>query len=479
MNDEVHVHIYTDGGADKDKPVSGWGYHGYFYNLEPSKKGMGNTKYLATATGYKSKKDAGKLEQVAMLNFIDGWGFNKDLITNNQVELMAAIDALENLKGLSDKVTFKKITVHVDSTYVLDGITKYVKKWKANGWKKSNNEEIKNKELWVRLDLIRDFFDGCLEWKHVKGHSEDLGNDLADRLATLAKNLNIRTESALDSNMDLREANGYFKAEPTNSRLLSHSYWYFNEGIPLDKDELGHWYYCGTHAAKDDIEDLGQAINNASYSVVCLKEPSREIDLVTNFQNSYFRGSRSRSLPVIGLMSTVLGGKNSKNLKEFDNGYLKHHSPSGNVFGIDGVDYTYHYKEPRLAKRAFDALNELTLRLRRYKNNNLWVNEKTYCLNSMLVDSSGKKPKLCSKIPTTGGKLELSIKTLADKSKPVRLILGVDLPNRNSLSKLADLNLDVHLVTWELDGVIKYATVVDCEEGFGIWCNYYSCLIMI
>ncbi|MEM9854587.1 MAG: ribonuclease HI [Pseudomonadota bacterium] len=93
--------------------------------------------------------------------------------TNNRMELMAAITALETL----DRPT--KLTLVTDSSYVKDGITKWVFGWKRNGWKKKGG--LKNVELWQRLDAARERHDVTWEW--VKGHAGHPENERADELA--------------------------------------------------------------------------------------------------------------------------------------------------------------------------------------------------------------------------------------------------------------------------------------------------------
>ena len=98
--------------------------------------------------------------------------------TNNRMELLAAIMALEEIK------TSSKITIYTDSIYVKNGITEWVLKWKINGWKNSNKEPVKNKDLWEKLDNLCQ--KNRVDWKWVKGHSTNKYNNLADELATQA-----------------------------------------------------------------------------------------------------------------------------------------------------------------------------------------------------------------------------------------------------------------------------------------------------
>ena len=95
--------------------------------------------------------------------------------TNNRMELMAAIMALEALKRPC------KVTLSTDSQYVLKGITEWLTNWKARGWKTAAKKSVKNEDLWRRLDAAIAKHD--IQWQWVKGHSGHPGNDLADSLA--------------------------------------------------------------------------------------------------------------------------------------------------------------------------------------------------------------------------------------------------------------------------------------------------------
>ncbi len=97
------------------------------------------------------------------------------LTTNNRMELLAAIHALEALERRS------AITVITDSTYVKNGVTTWIHGWKRNGWKTSAKKPVKNDDLWKRLDEAHAAHDVTWEW--VKGHAGHPENERADELA--------------------------------------------------------------------------------------------------------------------------------------------------------------------------------------------------------------------------------------------------------------------------------------------------------
>ena len=135
------VIIYTDGACRGNPGVGGWG----------------------VILSYK-----GKVKELC--------GGDKDT-TNNRMELMAAIQALEALTKPC------AVKLYSDSSYVLKGITEWMPNWKKRGWKTASKQPVKNVDLWQRLDTAITQHD--IEWKWVKGHSGDKGNDRADALANL------------------------------------------------------------------------------------------------------------------------------------------------------------------------------------------------------------------------------------------------------------------------------------------------------
>jgi ribonuclease HI len=100
---------------------------------------------------------------------------SKHNVTNNQMELTAAIEGLVALKEPCS------VVLYTDSKYVMDGITQWIHKWKKNNWRNASKKDVKNKELWQQLDNLIHFHE--VQWHWVKGHSGDAGNEMADLLA--------------------------------------------------------------------------------------------------------------------------------------------------------------------------------------------------------------------------------------------------------------------------------------------------------
>ena len=105
---------------------------------------------------------------------------SKKNTTNNQMELLAPIEALKKIpKG-------SKVQIFTDSKYVKSGITEWIYNWKKNGWKTANRQEVKNKDLWTELDILANEFE--ISWNWVKALSLDEVNNEVDLIAREAAN---------------------------------------------------------------------------------------------------------------------------------------------------------------------------------------------------------------------------------------------------------------------------------------------------
>jgi ribonuclease HI len=108
--------------------------------------------------------------------------------TNNRMELRAAIEALNALKETC------QVTLFTDSVYVMQGLTQWLPNWKRRGWKTADNKPVKNQDLWQALDAAVQRHQ--IDWRWVKGHNGDPGNEAADRLANEGVQLALTTAAA-------------------------------------------------------------------------------------------------------------------------------------------------------------------------------------------------------------------------------------------------------------------------------------------
>ena len=139
MDDLPTVEIFTDGACKGNPGPGGWG--------------------ALIRMGAREKEVSG----------------GDPLTTNNRMELTAVIEGLRALTKPCD------VVLHVDSTYVMNGVTKWIAGWKRNGWRTGDKKPVKNQELWEALDA--EVARHTVTWVWVKGHAGDPGNERADELA--------------------------------------------------------------------------------------------------------------------------------------------------------------------------------------------------------------------------------------------------------------------------------------------------------
>jgi ribonuclease HI len=125
---------------------------------------------------------------------LQGAGASKELFggelntTNNRMEIMAVIEALSALKRPC------QVTLYLDSEYVRKGITEWISGWKSRGWMTASKTPVKNVDLWQRLDALVSGGGHQIEWRWVRGHAGNAGNEQADALAN--KGVALALESA-------------------------------------------------------------------------------------------------------------------------------------------------------------------------------------------------------------------------------------------------------------------------------------------
>lgn len=131
--------------------------------------------------------------------------------TNNRMELQAAIEALSALKQPC------AVEFHTDSNYLRDGITKWLRGWKRNGWRTATKQPVKNEDLWQQLDAAA--APHLIKWHWVKGHAGDAGNERCDMLATAAIASVKKSHSREQIAAKLQEFNASLKAAATPDLL--------------------------------------------------------------------------------------------------------------------------------------------------------------------------------------------------------------------------------------------------------------------
>ncbi len=196
------ITIFTDGSSRGNPGPGGWG------------------AVIAMKEGARSKEIGEAQTQITEL------GGGEKMTTNNRMELTACVQGLVNTPKDSE------VTVLTDSSYVINGMTKWIHGWKRNGWKTKTKDDVLNKDLW--MELADEISTRQVQWKHVGGHVGILGNERCDHIATaFADGMDIKLykgsladydlPDVLDVSLDASKAKAK-KSSSAHSRAKAFSY---------------------------------------------------------------------------------------------------------------------------------------------------------------------------------------------------------------------------------------------------------------
>ncbi len=502
--------IYSDGSCKQGNPgYIGWGAHGYTYKETPDIKPQIAEGNYITNEGYvpihskaviglningKGKVDKhSTMKLVEVTSYIDFMGSALQLATNNEAELQGFTHTLERCFEKDLNV----ITVFVDSQYVRNGILDWCKGWERNDWKRQDGAPIPNVEWWIRAyDVYKRILAKGVQVKVVwiKGHSDDLGNNHADWLASIGAHYSA--DSKLRNEFAFTEPKGYWKNEIERHPFLNFKRIYFNSSEQYNTK--GHYFQADTGGA--DVL-IGKRIPETGLSIVKLRDFDPEIEEVKKRQYEIametnaiimMKLDRVFSKEVYPYLSTY--GKYSLSSNR-NNQYGNRNSQNNlNVNFVDKKPVTIEVNPTGLSMRAlesFNLLEELLDKFLQYRENGFNLVDNNNQLNahditSTFYDRTEKnvkgevqtqftlKPEFVVGFRDMSIDIEESYNDSLIKLK-VPLILGTDTLPRNSLKKLEAYKPSVYLLTWrEAEHSLRYATVIDCETGVGIWSNFFA-----
>jgi len=405
------VEIYTDGGCREiaDRLHAGWGVH--IVDGDRILQGRGDAS-------------------------IDMDG-NKYPVTNNVGELRAFIEAAK--KTLESG--WKSVTFNVDSQYVIKGTEKFVIGWEKNGWITTQGTEVKNKPLWeIVIDLKAKLNEAGVNWsfKWVKGHSGIPGNEAADALATAGITFSTNGMQDLWETKSPEEPKKKVKV-PAISGLVLGKRWIFvtdnEEAESASKKELGGLtpYMFADFEDNDELAGkyLGKPNAAATYSIVATKENIAYLDLVKETQNKLSAGKLK--MPVMGQLDKIHNKKNLTEIVTHDANCLG--NSKGCVSLWNDAFLTRLCSPALLSSFALRYLNSLWDRLVMYKRDG--VNEDAIDITDELFKKNDKGKYVLHDFITSQTKAIKVKLGHIDRPYTLTLTLGIDIPARNELNRLA------------------------------------------
>lgn len=486
--------VYTDGSCKYTNPgFIGWGGHGYIYKLVDGIKPTTVEGHIVTNEGYipsGRKKPLDTEKPVEVVSYLDFLGSSLTYGTNNEAELQAFTHTLERLSTEN----LNAINIYTDSQYVKNGITDWCRNWERHDWKKQDGAQVTNHSWWIRAyslykKLLTEGVAVSVNW--VKGHDDVFGNVHADILAGIGTNYSM--DMIARNEFKVTSAKGYWKQEIDRHPFLNFKRVYFNS---VDQYNIkGHYFQADTGGA--DLL-IGKRIPETGLAVVKLTEHDQAIEDVKKRQ---YEIAMETNAIIMMKLDTVFSKEVYPYLAEHGKYCLL--SSKGDNYGVrrnlninffDKQAVTVEVNPTGLSMRAlesFNLLEELLDRFLQYRENGFnlvdnniqlnahdatttFYNKEEKTVKGETLTTYTLRPEFVVGFRDMSIDIEETYKGSRVKLK-VPLILGTDVLPRNNLKKLETHKPTVYLLTWrESENSLRYATVVDCESGIGIWSNFFA-----
>lgn len=479
--------VHCDGSCDPNPGFAGSGIHGYIYeDVEPT-KGTGNPDYVLTAKDYVTKTDKALTPDehkiVTPIKYIDGYiSYAGNTNTNNFAELSAATAVLQ----LALEQGVSSLNMWSDSRYVTEGSEKHMPKWKLKGWKKPDGNVPASVELWQEFDrhlteLRAKGVKVRISW--CEGHTEgNFGNEMADAMAYIGSRHAVVGE--VKKVILLSEPQGYWKYETNRHPFFNHRRMYFNSDSAYTS--TGE-YYFGEEGKEDD--QRGKRSPDSAFSVVRLANPDHQLEMVRSHVSNM---AEDRNAIIVLRMDYMFRSDIHAALSKYATIPLRRRDYK--LLDLVLADRTEplvtEMTPEHIIQRTVNEIGNLGRILNEFMEgtDDLTVTDITPLIYETIVETKKSGDVSINKLRTNFivGTNEMTVPTNFRRPEGeldvvnIKLTLGLDMLDRNSLKRLEATNPSITLVTYrDGDASIRYATIVKSGEDIGIWAAPHSNLRII
>lgn len=470
--------VYTDGACSPNPGFGGSGAHGFIYrdeDIELKNTDKAPANNIITTIGYTNKplNSNNKLaRQVKPFNYINAmFTFGYEVSTNNIAEIVATTKILEYL--LDHEYNFKHIIIKTDSVYVERIYHKLIHK-EAMSYNYKEVPDLKNAEYYEIIDKL---LDRCIECntkvtlKKVKGHSDDMGNNLADSLAVTGR---LTSAKGIEGDyVKLYSGNKYWKPTITKHPLLRVNQLFFTHH---DRKTIGENKYI---IMDYDIDiEIGKKTHGAMFGLIELnKQNSKDIENILHIDKDISKG-----------LSTLTSVDMSAFYSQFHHVYkelcddLVYTNRNTHLEVMGDIPIVSPVYPQGLAKASLDkalTLNETLDRYKEYKTEKLLDSDTLFYVDitEHIYDISGKKPKIL-----LDGKDKFLKVNIDVNGKPLTLTIPLkrEIVDRNTLKQLEKnepkVFIEVNVVNSK---TLTYTTIVDIGDELGVYTNFYTAATII
>lgn len=471
----MHAIIYTDGSCGPVNPGMNWGsgIHGYIYKSDTvdGKSADRPTGYLITDIGYleETLSKQTTYKTVIPKYYINGFGSFMEMGTNNTGEIMGAVIGIQELLKLENEDKVDTILIKLDSTYVIGILDKLMNT--DFDWR---NEVKVNKEYWV---ILNDLISKCKEnnvtitTEKVTAHDTSIGNNTADRLAFLGRDLSNRNKIHRIE-FKLTDSKKYWKPDSERHPFLNYKQLFFLNGNSSTENGI----YSILNYKKDD--EPGKKSHEANFGLVIMNE---KVPYIENIKSLYQHNLGTLEIISSIDLNVLYSQYTSIYYELFGNDIFTYGNRGRRYINVlEGDIVCAEIQPPGLAKRAVEKVFAMDRYIQEYRNRN---NE---CGNTCLIKfkditdmiyKTDDKGKLITLLTNKDKDITIPYVSKTGKNVNIVLQLGKDIITRNQLNKLVKDEPVVTLATiMTHDNYIEYYTIIESKrtKDISIWCNIFG-----
>ena len=487
INNTFGFVAYTDGGyrakmhyRHADPACGGCGVFGYIYANQEPKVGHGCIGFVPTHVGIHfkdqmnkpivTKLDVEKIPQavtpLAYLNVRDG---SEDFKTNNIGELMGVIHAFKIAKAFDE---IRHVFIRGDSEYVLNGLTKSCETWSTNGWKLGSGDPVKNLEIWQELYglyLELQNMGKVVELSWVKGHSDSIGNQRVDSFAT--EGMIAAINKAELPSYRVVAPKDMWAPKVDTPHLLSEPLLFVsnsktNNTVMINGKEHNFYYQGQFGKEADEYTKVG---SDKVYAITAMYQKEPVIQGVVNLCRDI--KSYNGLTTYIGRMDEFFRPKNYSEMSDVGLIFVRRNWK--NEFTLSDGKLVLEELNPI---RHGDRLNQVFNFLEELLYNHIaGTSDERYRIHDMTdLFFESKESKKGIKVAVKESVDKVALVDLGLKEK-LTLSIGIDTPKLRIIKHYASANTKIKLIYWyQADRSIRYATIMETEDGVGIWSSVYS-----
>lgn len=460
--------LYTDGSARPNPGNAGWGVHGYIYdpegdNLKPYVDGGVKT----TDKGYSDHVKDGL--NVTPISFIDSYGsfdhgeYDSMCQTNNLGEITALYKGMHIAfkHGATDILLYSDSAMCVDLCQRIEQIHK--KDYRKNDGQKYVLEGSL-REIYMLVKSIKEV-GGRLTFRWIKGHKGFIGNEQADRLASIG--LQHTKDKVYKDNTNIQELKSYKNVKSTKPDLICLPRIYFSSNIA--EHVPGEYFMAGYVTTKPDNFYVGKKTSDSIYALVKLRKTNKQIeDVIYRHQYMTHRYNKLVRLDINSLFKKDMNfyyhdfGTYSMLPKPGMHGISEIRGLNGEVLSMDEIPSCLAYK-------ALEVCRELSAILGPYmRGEDLPSYISLKDITDVLYDDAKKGKKLKAMYVNSSSKISLI-------NPPIDLYFRYNLPERNVMKRLENKDIKLLYGNYVIEGVTLFDfCIIESSEGYMIWSNRYA-----